>query len=151
MCFCPTPTTPTLARYIARSQSGKDRAFVLCRGEDVVGYFFLWHFDQPVPVLGIRLADAWQGLGLGECMLRLLISDARGADRDAIELTTMPVNEKAFRLYRRVGFALLGEVVDNLAGNGRVVREWRMFLALKPGVRPGDRSFKPPTELGAES
>ena len=142
--------TATLTKYAARNRSGKDRAFVLCRRDEVVGYFFLWDFDQPVPVLGIGLADAWQRQGLGEPMLRLLINDAREAGRDAIELTTMPANERAFRLYLRVGFELVGEV-DNVAGDGRIVRERRMILALKPGVRPPERSFRPPTMSGTES
>jgi RimJ/RimL family protein N-acetyltransferase len=139
----------TLARYAARNRSGKDRAFVLYRRDELVGYFFLWDFDQPAPVLGIGLADAWQGQGLGEPMLRLLIDEARSAGCDAIELTTVLKNELAFRLYRRIGFELLGEV-DNVAGDGRTVRERRMLLALKPGVRPAARSFKPPLTLGAK-
>ena len=134
----------TLSRYAERNRAGKDRAFVLYRGEELVGYYFLWDFDQPAPVLGIGLADAWQGQGLGRLMLRHLIEEARRAGRDAIELTTGLGNERAFRLYRRVGFELVGEV-DNVAGDGRIVRERRMFLPLKPGVQPVERSFEPPT------
>jgi ribosomal protein S18 acetylase RimI-like enzyme len=71
------------------------------------------------------------------------MSDARTAGRDAIELTTVPTNERALRLYHRVGFEEAGET-DNIAGDGRIVRERRMFLALKPGACPRERSFKPP-------
>jgi RimJ/RimL family protein N-acetyltransferase len=133
----------TLAHCVARDQAGRDRTYVLCLGADIVGYFFLWEFDQSVPLLGIGLVDEWQRQGLGEPILRLLIDDARAADRDAIELTTVPTNERAFRLYERVGFVLVGEV-DNIAGDGRVIRERRMFLPLKPGVQPAEREFKPP-------
>ena len=133
----------TVRRFIERNRNGEDRSYVLKAGADVVGYFFLWEFKHPVPILGIGLADAWQGQGLGEVMLRRLIADARSAGRDAIELTTVPGNARAFRLYRRVGFEHVGDV-DNVAGDGRVVREHRMFLVLKPGVRPTERSFKPP-------
>lgn len=133
----------TVARYVERNRTGADRIYVLCRGAEVVGYFFLWEFDQPVPLLGIGLADPWQGQGLGEPLLRLLIAEARSAGRDGVELTTVTTNERAFRLYRRVGFVLVGEV-DNVAGDGRVVREHRMFLPLKPGVRPPEREFRPP-------
>jgi ribosomal protein S18 acetylase RimI-like enzyme len=133
----------TLRRYIERNRAGEDRSYLLKTESEVIGYFFLWEFSQPVPILGIGLADSWQGQGLGEAMLRHLIDDARAAGRDAIELTTVPSNVRAFRLYRRVGFAPIGDV-DNVAGDGRVVREHRMFLALKPGARPGEREFKPP-------
>lgn len=133
----------TLARQIQRDAAGHDRAYVLRAEEGVVGYFFLWEFDQPVPVLGVGLIDAWQGRGLGGPMLQLLIADAGAAGRDAVELTTVPGNERAFRLYRKLGFAHIGDV-DNVAGDGRVVREHRMFLALRPGARPPARTFKPP-------
>jgi ribosomal protein S18 acetylase RimI-like enzyme len=133
----------TMATYCTRNREGQDCSYLLCDGAAVVGYFFLWEIDQPVPLLGIGLADAWQAQGLGEPMMRLLIEDARAANRDAIELTTVLTNERAFRLYRRMGFEEIGEV-DNVAGDGRIVRERRMFLALKPGVRPSERAFKPP-------
>lgn len=133
----------TLARYVARHAEGQDRIYVLRTETEVVGYFFLWEFDQPVPLLGLGLADAWQGEGLGGQMLRHLIADARAAARDGVELTTVTTNERAFRLYRRAGFVRVG-MVDNVAGDGRVVREHRMFLPLKPGARPPNREFKPP-------
>lgn len=142
--FLPHSYNPeTLARYAARNRCGHDRAFVLCDRDEIVGYFFLWDFDKSVPVLGIGLADAWQRQGLGEPILRLLIGEARVAGCDAIELTTVPTNKQAFRLYLRVGFEPVGEV-DNVAGDGRTIRECRMLLALKPGVCVPDRNFKPP-------
>jgi RimJ/RimL family protein N-acetyltransferase len=133
----------TFRRYLERDRVGQDRIYVLCDEADIVGYFFLWEFDRDVPLLGIGLADAWQGQRLGEEMLKILIADARAADRDGIELTTVPSNERAFRLYERVGFRHVGEV-ENVAGDGRVVRERRMFLPLKAGVLPSARDFRPP-------
>ena len=133
----------TVGKYIARDRAGQDRIYVLCTGEEIVGYFFLWEFDEPVPLLGVGLADAWQGQGLGEAMLRILIADAQAAGRDGIELTTVPENVRAFRLYERVGFRHVGDV-ENVAGDGRMVRERRMFLGLKPSVQPARREFKPP-------
>ena len=133
----------TLARYVARHAEGRDQIFVLGAGNEVIGYFFLWDFDQPVPLLGLGLTDAWQGQGLGEAMLRHLITLARAAHRDGLELTTVTTNTRAFRLYQRAGFMLLGEV-DNVAGDGRTVREYRMFLPLQPGATPPAREFRPP-------
>jgi ribosomal protein S18 acetylase RimI-like enzyme len=133
----------TLTGYAARNRRGQDRTYLLCRGPEVVGYFFLWEFDQPVPVLGVGLADACQGKGLGEPMIQLLIGDARAANREAIELTTVPGNQRALQLYLRLGFQEIGET-NNIAGDGRVVRERRLFLPLKPDARPVERTFKPP-------
>lgn len=133
----------TLQRYVERHARGLDRIFVLGWGEEIVGYFFLWEFDQAVPLLGVGLADAWQGQGLGESMMQRLVEEARRAGRDGVELTTVTTNARAFRLYTRVGFELVGEI-DNVAGDGRVVREYRMLLPLRPGVRPAERDFRPP-------
>jgi RimJ/RimL family protein N-acetyltransferase len=135
----------TVRRYVERNRLGEDRAYVLKTGAEIIGYFFLWEFNHPVPIVGIGLADTWQGQGLGFPMLQRLMADARAAGRDAIELTTVPGNARAFRLYRRAGFEPVGDV-DNVAGDGRVVREHRMFLALRPGVRPAERNFGPPAE-----
>lgn len=135
----------TLSRYLHRDRIGADQAYVVEERDDVIGYFFLWDWDDPVPCLGVGLTDAWQGQGLGEQMVRRLIAEAREADREGIELSTVPSNERAFRLYQRLGFEQIGEV-DNIAGDGRRVRERRMFLALKPGVRQPEmgREFRPP-------
>jgi ribosomal protein S18 acetylase RimI-like enzyme len=133
----------TLARYVERNRGGTDRTYVLMADAEVVGYFFLWEFDQPVPLLGLGLADAWQGQGLGPQMLAHLITDARNAGRVAVELTTVPGNIRAFRLYQRAGFMHVGDV-ENVAGDGRIVREHRMFLPLQPGAQPPARHFGPP-------
>lgn len=133
----------TLRGYVERNRRSEDRSYVLGAAQEVAGYFFLWEFDRPVPLLGLGLADAWQGRGLGGQMLRILIADARAAGCEGVELTTVTTNTRAFRLYASAGFHLLGEV-ENVAGDGRVVREYRMFLALKPGARPPVREFKPP-------
>lgn len=133
----------TLARAVERDRRGHDRTYALRSGGKIVGYFFLWEFDQPVPLLGLGLADAWQGQGLGAPMLRRLLNDAHAAGCEAVELTTVLTNDRALRLYKRAGFQDVG-VVDNLAGDGRILRERRMFLALRSGATPAPRDFKPP-------
>ena len=134
----------TISTYIARSASGEDLILVLQSDTgEIVGYFFLWEFQEPVPLLGIGLADEWQGEGLGPQLMQLLIDHARAADREGIELTTVPDNERAYRLYESCGFDYLGDV-ENVAGDGRVVVERRMFLPLTPGATPPVREFKPP-------
>ena len=133
----------TLARYAERNQRGDDRIYVLRHGEEIVGYFFLWEFREPVPLLGIGLADAWQGQRLGEAMMQILIEDARAAGREGIDLTTLPGNDRALRLYLRLGFERADDV-ENLDGDGRLVREHRLFFALTPGTKPRRRKFGPP-------
>lgn len=134
----------TIATYVDRNADGDDLIFVIeAGGLEIVGYFFLWEFNTPVPTLGIGLADDWQEQGLGKQMMDILISEARRAGRMGIELTTVPDNERAFRLYQSAGFQDLG-LVSNIAGDGRVIIERKMFLPLKDDARPTSRDFKPP-------
>lgn len=133
----------SLARIVARAESGVDLVYLALAGEVVVGYFFLWDIETPVPVLGVGLADGWQGRGLGRRFMEILIGDARVAGCSGIELTTLPENERAFALYRAMGFEHVGDA-DNVAGDGRVVRERVMFLPLVPGAKAPNRTFGPP-------
>lgn len=133
----------TLARHVARNARGSDLSLVTAAGPEIVGYAFLWEFDLRFPLLGLGVADTWQGRGLGSRLLDLLINEARAADREGIELTTVPANISARHLYESRGFRVAGEV-DNVAGDGRIVRELRMFLPLHDGARPPERTFAPP-------
>ena len=68
-----------------------------------VAHGFLWAASDPVPELGVAVADAWQGCCLGRAMLLVLEAAARAAGRDAIELTTMQTNARAKRAYESSG------------------------------------------------
>lgn len=135
----------TVARILARSEAGDDLTLGLFDGNRIAGYFFLWYFKQPVPLLGIGLQDDYQGRGLGVQMMELLIREARKAHKTGIELTTCPDNERAFALYRKVGFEYYKDV-PNVQGDGRTVIERAMFYAIRPGATPGSQAHKPPVE-----
>ena len=134
----------TLGCIITRSENDTDYAIVGHDEDTLVAYAFLWDIHDPVPVLGIGIADAFQSRGLGEALMGHLIEVATKNGRDGIELTTVPENKRAFALYQKMGFLHTGDT-DNIAGDGRVVREHIMFLPLKPNAQAPTREFKPPT------
>ncbi len=133
----------TISRYIERAKNSVDLIYVALAGGEIIGYFFLWNIRERFPVLGIGIIDAYQGQGLGRQMMEMLIDDARTAGCEGIRLTTVIDNERAYQLYRKMGFQYLGDT-DNVAGDGRVVRERMMFLPLVPGARLGGHDFRPP-------
>ena len=133
----------TLVRIAERSEDGTDYTIVALVDDCIIGYAFLWDIQDPVPVLGIGLADAWQGQGLGHALMEHLIATAKERGASGIELTTTPKNERAFALYQKMGFKHIGDT-DNIAGDGRTVRERVLFLALIPDAGPPTRRFGPP-------
>ena len=133
----------TVQKALTRSQAGDDLTLGLFDGARQVGYFFLWYFADPVPLLGVGLLDEFQGMGLGRQLLGLLIDEARATDRTGIELTTNLDNPRAFALYTNMGFTHFRDV-QNLQGDGSLVVEHAMFLAIKPGAQPPNREHRPP-------
>jgi ribosomal protein S18 acetylase RimI-like enzyme len=134
--FLPHQTTiPVIRRRIERSMLGEDLVYLAWDGQTVAGYFFLWNFADPVSLLGIGIADNYQGLKLGQQFMAILIEDARQGNRDGIELTTMQDNDRAFHVYQKMGFQYLGDV-ENEIGDGTIVIERAMFLPLREGAKP---------------
>lgn len=111
----------TLTPILQRSESGEDLTLGLFRGGRIMAYFFLWYLRQPFPLLGIGLHDDCQGQGLGRQIMLFLIAEAKRNGNDGVDLTTLPTNDRAFRLYLSIGFRHIGFVANPLAGGGVTV------------------------------
>jgi len=135
--------TETLTKAIVRSEAGEDLLLGLFDGGRLIGYFFLWYYSEPVPLLGVGLLDDYHGLGLGRGMIAFLIAQAESADKEGIELTTMVDNTHAYALYKQLGFVHYSDV-KNLQGNGNWVIEHAMFYRIKPGAEPMQTAHQPP-------
>ena len=133
----------TLSKVMERVEKGNDAAFIALDGDRIVAYWFLWWVDTPFPVLGIGILDEFHGQGLGKQLMRHLIDVAEEAGCDAIELTTALDNKPGQILYEKMGFKRNG-TVDNLSGDGRIIKEWHMFYPIKPGVTPPPREHCAP-------
>ncbi len=142
--FLPHPyDAATIARVLARSEAGDDLTLGLFDGGRLAGYFFLWYIRRRVPLLGIGLVDAFQGQGLGRPMMELLLEQGREAGCEAVELTTMMDNDRAYALYRKVGFEHFKDV-ENLQGTGEWVVERAMIYRFVPGAAPMQEPHRPP-------
>jgi RimJ/RimL family protein N-acetyltransferase len=115
--FCPhDPSRPEecldqFGERIRRHAERRDLTLVVERDGAIVGYFFLWGLDRTdgrPPTLGIGLADALHGCGVGPAMMDHLIARARALGLPAIELTHESTNERAARLYLSRGFVYTG-------------------------------------------
>ena len=68
--------------------------------------------DGPVAEWAIVIADAWQGRGLGEKLLRKLIDSARAAGIETLSDITFATNAGMLALARKLGFAIAREPGD---------------------------------------
>ncbi|OGV83557.1 MAG: hypothetical protein A3K19_19795 [Lentisphaerae bacterium RIFOXYB12_FULL_65_16] len=133
----------TVRKVLERAEAGEDLTLGVFDGPLLVGYFFLWYFTEPVPLLGIGLLDAYHGTGVARQMMDILIAEAKSAGKDGIELTTMQDNPRAYTLYEKCGFRYHGDV-ENLQGDGSIVIERAMFYPIKPGAQPPQGAHAPP-------
>ena len=87
---------------------------------------------------GIVVADAWQGIGLGEALLTRLIEHAEAAGIAALSSVTLAENAGMLALARRLGFTVRRE-----PGDATLMRvERRLGAAFQPPARPS-RSIAP--------
>lgn len=132
-------TDNVIERRIERALLGDDWVYIALSGDRVAGYFFLWSIKERVPILGIGIADNWQNCRLGQKFMAILIEDAKQLGKVGIELTTMLDNDRAFHIYKKMGFQHYGDV-KNQIGDGQIIVERGMFLPLKEGIdRPDTR------------
>ncbi len=106
--FYPYPLTTESGHKVAQDES--IRCHVLEVGEEVVGYVWLQSILSEIPTLGICVADAWQGKGVGRALMEASIEAARTVGKPALRLTVNQDNDRAFRLYESLGFETTGPV-----------------------------------------
>lgn len=94
----------------------------------MVGYAVLMWAPDEVHLLNLSLERAAQGRGLGERCLRWLAEDACRRGAPALLLEVRPSNQRALRLYERVGMERIGvrrgyyPYVDGLREDALVMR-----------------------------
>lgn len=59
--------------------------------------------------LGMHVATASQGRGIGGALMHALLRDAERRGLSRVDLTVFPDNERAIRLYQRAGFVVEGQ------------------------------------------
>jgi RimJ/RimL family protein N-acetyltransferase len=132
--FCPhDPAQPErclaqFAERIRRHAERRDLAFVIEQEGVIAGYCYLSGLDRPEgrpPTLGIGLADALHGRGLGAAMMDHLLAAARALGLTSIELTHEAGNERAQRLYLSRGFVYTGEEERSGPEDARIERVMR--------------------------
>jgi RimJ/RimL family protein N-acetyltransferase len=120
------PPPPADERDFVRRALASPRAVVLLAldGARVVGMLDLFAWDRPEGAhcgrLGMSVARAWRGKGVGRRLLRAAIAHARGWPGFCrIELDVAPWNTPAIALYESLGFKHEGRRVKAMNLRGR--------------------------------
>lgn len=73
-------------------------------GGQVVGQLWMGYRRYGVAELGMLVAEAWRGQGVGSALLQAAIDWARHAGAHKVALQVWPHNQAALGLYRKFGF-----------------------------------------------
>ena len=124
-----TPWTYAVAQDLAAQAEGPDfiRFLVLAENdgkEKLAGYGFFENLQSARPVLGIAVADAYQGHGLGQVIMQHLITVARQLGKRRIILTVDGDNLRAQHVYAKLGFT----VTRLIPGSSHNAREMECIL-----------------------
>ena len=79
-------------------------------------------------VLGVL--DMYQGQGIATKLFDQLFDWAKEAKLSRLELTVIKDNDKAFNLYKKMGFTLEGEKVHSLIIDGNPTNEYYLYKLL---------------------
>ena len=81
---------------------------VIKDGEAVIAYMVVYFVFEEVHLANIAVAPEYQQRGLAEWMLQVLTQYSLATGRDIIHLEVRQSNDRAIRLYRRMGFVVNG-------------------------------------------
>lgn len=82
--------------------------------------------------LGMHVATAQQGRGVGGALMEALLEDAERRGLSRVDLTVYPDNERARRLYERAGFVVEGRSRFDSFRDGTYVDDLRMARVRQP-------------------
>ena len=134
----PEECTMTLAeeeKYLARYHTDPDSVMIMCFVEErLVGNCRLHrkrHLkNRHRAEVGIGIVKEYWNLGIGTAMFRAMIAIAEGWGVMQLELEVFEGNERAFALYRKMGFEIVSHVPNAIKQpDGTLVSE---FLMVRP-------------------
>jgi RimJ/RimL family protein N-acetyltransferase len=80
--------------------------------------------------LGITVHDSYQNRGIGTALIKHVISIAKMKNLSKIHLNASATNDRAIKLYKKVGFVVEGKLCKESYVNGEYRDEYRMARLL---------------------
>jgi ribosomal-protein-alanine N-acetyltransferase len=119
----------TRAIFLDTLQSGYEAQMMMREGA-LLGYFVAMHGVDEVHLLNVTVAPEHQGQGLAVILMQAMHSWARGLLAQWSWLEVRVSNERAIRLYQRLGYSQVGQRKNYYpSGHGR--REDAIVMSLQ--------------------
>jgi ribosomal protein S18 acetylase RimI-like enzyme len=116
----PTFNSETIKKAVQRTITGEDLGLIAVDDkEQVIAHVFLSGIANDIAGFGIGVRDDFQGRGIGNELMKLIIRLAKHELRKkGIRLTVLKENKRAFHLYRKYGFEICGECTNFIENDG---------------------------------
>lgn len=103
------PTDPwTLDNFLGELNRPFTLALGLKNGPNLLGYCLAWILGDEVHLLNIAVDDQYRNLGLGQLLLKALLTAGRRKKAATVLLEVRPSNEEALAVYRKFNFQVVG-------------------------------------------
>jgi ribosomal-protein-alanine N-acetyltransferase len=76
--------------------------------EKIIGYVIYWHIRNEVQISNIAISPDYRQMGVGEGVLRKVLTEMRHKEAEFVFLEVRPSNLIARTLYEKLGFSILG-------------------------------------------
>jgi RimJ/RimL family protein N-acetyltransferase len=138
LAFLEAPSVEDLSAFVRKNLRKGYPAYVALVEDCVVGWCDAAPFDRPTMahggILGMGVKVEHRSAGIGGSLIRATIDGARAAGLTRIELTVREDNERAMRLYKKLGFAHEGIKRNGFLVDGRYYNLVCMGLLLDKAV-----------------
>lgn len=94
--------------FLAELSNPISRLWGLIKDEQLVGYTCFWFFPDEIHILNIAVHPDARGQGVAQHLMQRIVDTAVSGGIPSIWLEMRPSNEAASRLYRRMGFEVVG-------------------------------------------
>ncbi|HEX6521874.1 MAG TPA: GNAT family N-acetyltransferase [Streptosporangiaceae bacterium] len=127
--FAPVTVGPELLRRMSGGD-GRTDAVVAVRGGVIIGHAMAADHVGPrgarTADVGVVVADAWQGLGLGSALMRALITGARARGVTSLTMEVLPGNRRMLAIIAgHWPAARIEDSTDFITFRGRLPRCWQ--------------------------
>lgn len=117
-----------IARFL---EDGRSTILVAVADEQLIGYMIAIggsvNRKKHSAYLVLGVSEKYRGKGVASQLFNELFKWAKEKEFTRLELTVIKENEKAFQLYRKMGFVLEGEKVHSLIIDEKPVNEYYLY------------------------